>query len=146
MPGNMPRVKEIIVYYGSAALLQALGVFGFIYIAGILGERVAYDLRKRIFNHIQDLSFSYFDKTPAGWIMSRVTSDTAKIAELITWGLVDSTWGVLNIVTSVIFMMIINLPLALVVMGIIPFMIGAAFFFRKRFLSIPGWQESRIQR
>lgn len=141
MPGNMPRVKEIIVYYGSAALLQALGVFGFIYIAGILGERVAYDLRKRIFNHIQDLSFSYFDKTPAGWIMSRVTSDTAKIAELITWGLVDSTWGVLNIVTSVIFMMIINLPLALVVMGIIPFMIGAAFFFQKEIL-----KHSRLAR
>ncbi len=132
--GKMSRVLDIIAFYGGAALLQAAAVFSFIYLAGILGERVAYDLRKRIFNHIQDLPFSYFDRTPVGWIMSRVTSDTAKISELLTWGLVDSTWGVLNITTSVIFMMLINVKLALMVTGILPFMIGAAFFFQKKIL------------
>ena len=132
--GKISRVLDIIAFYGGAALLQAAAVFSFIYLAGILGERVAYDLRKRIFNHIQDLPFSYFDRTPVGWIMSRVTSDTAKISELLTWGLVDSTWGVLNITTSVIFMMLINVKLALMVTGILPFMIGAAFFFQKKIL------------
>ncbi len=134
VPGNMAKVKEILGLYGTTALLQAAGVFGFIYLAGILGEQVAYDLRKSIFNHIQDLSFSYFDKTPLGWILSRVTSDTQKISDLITWGLVDSTWGVLNILTSIVFMMLINWKLALVVTGILPFMIGAAFFFQKEIL------------
>ncbi|RKX92088.1 MAG: ABC transporter ATP-binding protein [Spirochaetes bacterium] len=132
--GKMSRVLDIIAFYGGAALLQAAAVFSFIYLAGILGERVAYDLRKRVFNHLQDLPFSYFDRTPVGWIMSRVTSDTAKISELLTWGLVDSTWGVLNITTSVIFMMLINVKLALMVTGILPFMIGAAFFFQKKIL------------
>ncbi len=132
--GKMSSVLDIIAFYGGAALLQAAAVFSFIYLAGILGERVAYDLRKRVFNHLQDLPFSYFDRTPVGWIMSRVTSDTAKISELLTWGLVDSTWGVLNITTSVIFMMLINVKLALMVTGILPFMIGAAFFFQKKIL------------
>ncbi len=132
--GKMSRVVDIIFLYAGAALLQAAAVFSFIYLAGILGERVAYDLRKRLFNHIQELPFSYFDRTPVGWIMSRVTSDTAKISELLTWGLVDSTWGVLNITTSVIFMMLINVKLALMVTGILPFMIGAAFFFQKKIL------------
>ncbi len=147
VPGNIAKVKEIVGLYGLTALFQAVGVFGFIYLAGILGEQVAYDLRKRIFNHIQDLSFSYFDKTPLGWLMSRVTSDTQKISDLITWGLVDSTWGILNIMTSVVFMMLINWKLALVVTGILPFMIGAAFFFQKKILKYSRMarkQNSRI--
>ncbi len=147
VPGNIAKVKEIVGLYGLTALFQAVGVFGFIYLAGILGEQVAYDLRKRIFNHIQDLSFSYFDKTPLGWLMSRVTSDTQKISDLITWGLVDSTWGILNIMTSVVFMMLINWKLALVVTGILPFMIGAAFFFQKKILKYSRTarkQNSRI--
>ena len=47
-----------------------------------------------MFDHLQKLSFSYFDRTPVGWIMSRVTSDTERIAELVTWGLLDVTWGI----------------------------------------------------
>ena len=65
--------------------------------AGILGERIRYDLRKKMFNHLQELSFSYFDRTPVGWIMSRVTSDTERIAELVTWGLLDVTWGMMSV-------------------------------------------------
>ena len=68
-------------------------VFGFIYLAGVLGERVQYDLRQKMFNHLQDLSLSYFGRTPVGWIMSRVTSDSERIADLVTWGMLDTTWA-----------------------------------------------------
>jgi ATP-binding cassette, subfamily B, bacterial len=63
---------------------------------------VRYDLRKKLFNHLQDLSFSYFDRTPVGWIMARVTSDTERIAELVTWGMLDVTWGIMNILTGLL--------------------------------------------
>ena len=68
-------------------------MLGFIVLAGVLGERVQYDLRRKLFNHLQDLSFSYYDKTPVGWIMSRVTSDSSRISELVTWGLIDIMWA-----------------------------------------------------
>ena len=84
-------------------------------LAGVLGERIRYDLRKKMFNHLQDLSFSYYDRTPVGWIMSRVTSDSDRIAELVTWGLLDVTWGTVSIATAMYFMMIINWKLALIV-------------------------------
>ncbi|MCB0235425.1 MAG: ABC transporter ATP-binding protein, partial [Anaerolineae bacterium] len=67
-------------------------------------------------NHLQGLSFSYFDKTPVGWIMSRVTSDSERIAQLVTWGLLDITWAVLNILTAMFFMFLINWQLALIVL------------------------------
>ena len=79
-------------------------MFGFIYLAGVLGERVHYDIRRKLFNHLQELSFSYFDRTPVGWIMSRVTSDAGRIAELVTWGMVDVTWAILNVGTALVFM------------------------------------------
>ena len=46
----------------------------------LLGERVRYDLRQKMFNHLQKLSLSYYSRTPVGWIMSRVTSDTDRVA------------------------------------------------------------------
>ena len=102
---DMALLYRYMVYFG--AIIVAMGglVFAFIYLAGILGERIQYDLRKQMFNHLQDLSFSYFDRTPVGWLMSRVTSDSGRIAELATWGLLDATWGVMNILTSVFFML-----------------------------------------
>ena len=97
-PGCADATSSLL--YGALMLVQAVGVFGFIYLAGVLGERVQYDLRKQMFNHLQDLSFSYFDRTPVGWIMSRVTSDSERIAELVTWGMLDVTWAVINITTA----------------------------------------------
>jgi len=133
--GNVPHLLQLLTMYGGMALLQALTVFSFIYLAGVLGERVQYDMRRKAFNHLQELSFSYFDRTPVGWIMSRVTSDSERIAQLVTWGIVDSTWAVLNIVTSMIFMAIINWKLALVVAVILPIMGGITFYFKKRILT-----------
>ncbi|MGC9400225.1 MAG: ABC transporter ATP-binding protein [Anaerolineae bacterium] len=129
------RLQQILTLYGGLAVVQALTVFGFIYLAGVLGERVQYDLRRKLFNHLQELSFSYFDKTPLGWIMSRVTSDSRRIAELVTWGLVDITWAILNIVTSLIFMATINGRLALIVLVIVPIMLSIAVWFKTRILA-----------
>ena len=131
---DVAALTRLLTMYGGLAVIQAISVFGFVYLAGVLGERVQYDMRRKLFNHLQELSFSYFDKTPVGWIMSRVTSDSERIAELVTWGLVDITWSVLNIVTSLIFMAIINWKLALIVAAIVPVMVAIAFYFRQRIL------------
>ncbi len=134
LKGDQARLVQLLTRYGGLAVAQAVTVFGFIYLAGVLGERVQYDLRKKLFNHLQELSFSYFDKTPVGWIMSRVTSDSGRISELVTWGMIDIVWATLNITTSVIFMMTINWRLSLIVVSIVPVMIGLAFWFRQRIL------------
>ena len=94
--GDKERLIQLITLYASLIVVQAVAVFGFIFLAGILGERVRYDLRRQMFSHLQGLSLSYYSKTPIGWIMSRVTSDASRISELVTWGLIDSTWSILN--------------------------------------------------
>ena len=134
LAGDRALLMRLVANYGGLAVVQALAVFGFIYWAGVLGERIYYDIRRKLFNHLQELSFSYFDKTPVGWIMSRVTSDAGRMSELITWGLLDITWAVLNIGTSVVFMSMINWKLALGVLAIVPVMVLIAVWFRKRIL------------
>ncbi|MBI5352508.1 MAG: ABC transporter ATP-binding protein [Chloroflexi bacterium] len=135
------RVMHIATIYGSFILLQAAAVFTFIYLAGVLGERIQYDLRKMLFNHLQDLSLSYYSQNAVGRLIARVTSDTGRVSDLLTWGVVDSTWAVMNITSSTVFMLIINWRLALLVLTIIPVMMIIAVEFRKRIL-----EQFRISR
>ena len=132
--GDTAALTRIAWLYGSIILFQAVTVFTFIYLAGVLGERVQYDLRKMLFNHLQDLSLSYYAQNAVGRLIARVTSDTGRVSDLLSWGIVDSTWAVMNIITSVIFMAIINWKLALIVFTIIPIMIFIAVKFRQLIL------------
>lgn len=132
--GSREAIVRTVLIYGGVGLFQAVLTFGFIYLTGVLGERVRYDMRKQMFNHLQSLSLSYFSKTPVGWIMARLTSDTERLAELITWGLLDITWATVNIITAAVFMFIINANLALIVLGMLPFLAVVAYQFRIRIL------------
>jgi ATP-binding cassette subfamily B protein len=131
---NKQALIHIVTLYGSVILIQSVTVFIMIYLTGVLGERVRYDLRKRLFNHLQDLSLSYYSRTPVGWIMSRVTSDTERVADLLTWGILDSSWAVMSIASSAYFMMLINARLAAIVLAIIPILVWVAVQFRKKIL------------
>ncbi len=127
-------LQSILTLYGGLIVVQAAGVFGFIYITASLGERLRYDLRQKVFAHLQTLSFTYFNKTPIGWIISRVTSDTERIAELVTWGLLDVTWGLMSILSSTAFMLTINWKLAIIVFFSFPILLVVAGEFKRRIL------------
>jgi ATP-binding cassette, subfamily B, bacterial len=132
--GNLSKLTSMFFLYGGLIVVQALCVLGFIYLVGVLGERVQYDMRKKMFNHLQELSFSYFDRTPVGWIMTRVSSDSERIAGLITWGLLDCTYAALSISTALVFMLYINWQLALMVLAVIPILLIVAVQFKTRIL------------
>jgi ATP-binding cassette subfamily B protein len=131
---NIAALKHIVITYGVFQIFQAGFVFTFIYLAGVLGERVQYDLRKALFNHLQELSLSYYAQNAVGRLIARVTSDTGRVSDLLTWGVVDTAWAIMNISTSLIFMAIINWKLALIVFTVIPVMLFIAVQFRKKIL------------
>lgn len=131
---SIPILLRYASYYGVLQIFQGLLVFGFIYLAGILGERIQYDLRKMVFNHLQDLSLSYYSQNSVGRLMARVTSDTGRISSLMTWGLLDVTWAIVSVIASVVFMIAINWKLGLIVFSIIPILILIAINFRKKIL------------
>lgn len=135
LTGDREMLYRILIRYGSLILVQSASIFGFVYLVGVLGERIRYDLRQKLFNHLQKLSLSYYSQTPVGWIISRVTNDTERVAELMTWGLLDATWGAVNIITGLFFMFSINWKLALIVFAILPMLLVTAVQFQKRILT-----------
>ena len=134
MAGNTDQVLRLLLQYGLAILLMALAVLGFIASASRLGERVQYDLRQKMFARLQELSLSYFDRTPVGWLMSRLTSDASRVGDLVSWGFLDLAWGVISIVISLAFMALINVQMMLIVAAIIPVLVVVAVRFKKKIL------------
>lgn len=131
---DIARVLHLAMLYGGLQVVQAVMVFSFVYLAGVLGERVQYDLRKMLFNHLQELSLSYYSQNAVGRLMARVTSDTGRVSDLVTWGMVDVTWAFMNIVSSTFFMILINWKLGLIVLAAIPILVFIAVQFRKKIL------------
>ncbi|MFN2299694.1 MAG: ABC transporter ATP-binding protein [Anaerolineales bacterium] len=133
-PGKPEALIGIGGLFIVLSILQAAGVFSFIYLAGLLGERIQYDLRRSMFTRLQELSFSYFDRTPVGWIMSRVTSDPSKVADLVTWGLLDCTWASMSIFSALCFMLYLQWKLAVLVVLTIPVLVFAGALFKQRII------------
>ncbi len=128
------QLISLVMQYGAFLLVQAVLVFGFISAAGRLGERVQYDLRKKMFERLQSLSLSYYNRTPVGWLMSRVTSDSSRVGELVSWGFLDTVWGISNVIIAMGFMLYLNWQLGLIVAVIIPILIVVAGQFQKKIL------------
>jgi ATP-binding cassette, subfamily B, bacterial len=132
--GNRDVLVNVGVAYFLLLIVQSTFVFAFIFFTGKLGHLVQYDMRKTMFGHLQNLSLSYYNRTPVGWIMSRLTSDTERIADLVTWGMLDVAWAVLNIFVAVGFMLTINWQLGLIVFIIVPILVVLASWFEARIM------------
>ena len=121
-------------FYGGLFLangiFQVICVYYFIRFAGFIQESVMYDLRQEIFRKFQNLSFSYYDKSASGWLLSRFTSDTERVVELISWGFLECIWGVTMIIICLSIMFFFNWQLTLIVLLAIPILILISFKIR----------------
>ena len=90
------------------------------------------DLKREAFNHLQTLSFSYFNQNSVGYVHARVMSDTDKIASTLAWGLMEGVWHISYLFFAVVMMFVLNWKLALCVMVIVPFLVVSSVFFQKK--------------
>ncbi len=111
-----------------------VGVWGFIYQAGIIEAEVSYELRRQAFKNLQKLSHTYFDKTPQGWIMARMTSDARRLSLIISWGIIDFVWAAFSMVIILVILYLTFVKLALIITIALPIMLFVAFVFRKLIL------------
>lgn len=111
-----------------------LSVWGFIKQAGIIEAEVSYELRRQAFENLQKLSYGYFDKTPHGWIMARMTSDARKLSLIISWGLIDFMWAMLSMIFILTVLFMTFAKLALIISIFLPVMLFIAYVFQKRIL------------
>ncbi len=112
----------------------AAGVFTFINLGARIMPGISHDMRQAGFEKLQDLSFSYYDRRPVGWLMARLTSDCDRLSRLLAWGVLDLIWGVFIILGISVVMVFYRWQVGLLVLLIVPPMIWVSLFFQKRIL------------
>jgi len=123
-----------ILVYLAAILTSALSVVAFgrnsMHIEMSLGR----DLRKSLFHHLQTLSFSFYNTTPVGYLLTRVMSDTNRIAGMIAWNFTDILWSMFYVFGAFVSMLLLNWKLALIVILIVPAMAVLTGYFQNKIL------------
>ena len=94
------------------------------------------DLKKKLFTHLQTLSFSYYNVNPVGTIMARVMSDTNRIGGVFAWSLVDIFWSSAYVLGSMAVMLFLNWKLALLIIAVVPVIALLTLYFQKKILHI----------
>lgn len=113
----------------------ALFTLVFVVASGKLEAMLSTDVRKDAFTKLQTLSFSYFDKTSVGYLLTRLTNDVTRTTETVSWIFIDLGWGTTSILAGIIGVFIVNPKLALLVVLALPLLVLVSVFFQKRILA-----------
>lgn len=113
-------------------LLQAAIQYFLTYYMQYLGQKTIYDLRTQLFKHTQRLALKYFDKTPIGRIVTRVTNDVEALNQLFSSGIVMVFSDVFILIWILAFMFFLDIKLSLVTLSVLPVLIYGTFLFRKK--------------
>ena len=132
---SLEGLKYFIMGYAALVVVQAVNIYLLIAIAGKVDMGICYDIRKHGFKRLQELSFSYYDKTAVGWLMARMTSDTSRLADTIAWGMVDFVWGITMMIGIACVMFVINWKLALLSLAVMPIIALLSLYFQQKILN-----------
>ena len=135
-PHTSQGITGFALLYLSVVLLQMVGTIVFARLALRVEMYLGRDLKKKLFVHLQTLSFSYYNTTPVGTIMARVMSDTNRIGSVFAWSLVDIFWSAAYVIGSMAVMLSVNWQLALLVITVVPVIALLTLYFQKRILRI----------
>ncbi|MGI6315787.1 MAG: ABC transporter ATP-binding protein [Christensenellales bacterium] len=134
LPGSVKGLWIFVILYGALQAASAFSVYGFCNQAGQLEAKISYHIRKDAFRKLQELPFSYYDRTPVGYIMARMTSDASRLAETISWSMVDVVWGIVFMVVALVGMFIMEWRLALIMLAVLPPIAVLSVYFQRKIL------------
>lgn len=128
--GDYPGLVRYALLF--AVSILATGLFEFLYswTTNHVGQKVILDLRMELFNHLQRLSLSFFDRNPVGRLTVRITNDIENLNELFTSGLVEFACDLLMLAGVVVMMFVTNWKLAGVTLAVTPLVLIITAFFR----------------
>ena len=133
-PGTLDHVW--LFAFAAIGLQALMAILTLIYCrsAGYLEAYLNAEVRRAAYSRLQSMSFSYFDKTSTGHLISRLTGDTSRIMEMVSWTCIDLGWGAMAVVASLIAMFLVNLKLALITLAAVPVVALLSVYFQKKIL------------
>ena len=133
-PGGTEGLPAFIVAYLLLLAVQVYSIFRFLYLGGKVETGVCYTIRRMGFRKLQELPFSYYDRMPVGYLMSRMTSDAQRLAETIGWSLLDLCYGVVMILAASVTMFLLDWKMTLAVLLVVPPLAVISWWFQQRIL------------
>lgn len=134
VPRTLEGLTGFLLFYALLLVVQVISIYFFILKAGQVDNGMGYTIRREGFKKLQELPFSYYDRMPVGYLMSRMTSDARNLGEAFGWGLVDMVWAVVYLLASIISMLLIDWRLTLMILLVVPPLAVMSFYFQKRIL------------
>jgi ATP-binding cassette subfamily B multidrug efflux pump len=119
------------VVYAASLMASFACAYGETLLTSLLGQRVMHDLRMDVFAHLQRLSVSFFDRTPVGRLVTRVTSDVEALNELFTAGVVAGLGDLFTLLAISALMLVVDWRLALAAFAVIPFVYFTSHVFQR---------------
>ncbi|MCL5028043.1 MAG: ABC transporter ATP-binding protein/permease [Bacteroidetes bacterium] len=129
---NFHGLFLISMYLLASLLFQSVIQYFLTYYTQYLGQKTIFDLRKQIFTHTQKLSLRFFDKTPIGRIVTRVTNDIESLNDLFSSGIIMVFSDVFIILWILGFMFFMDVKLSLVTLSVLPILVYGTFLFRRK--------------
>ena len=128
--GDLDGLNGIILIL--IAVLAGEGILSFVngYLTQWIGQQAIFDLRTRVFRHILNQPLAFFNRTPIGRLITRVTSDVESLSNVLSAGVVTILGDMFKLVFIAAFMFSLNWVLALVTLAVLPIMIRVTFWFR----------------
>ncbi len=133
-PGTLEGLIPFVLAYILAIVLQSLSVVAFGQNSMVIEMNFGRDMRQSLFTHLQTLSFSFYNVTPVGYLLSRVMSDTNRIAAMIAWNVTDILWALFYVGGTFVSMLLLNWRLALVIILIVPAIAVLTGYFQGKIL------------
>jgi len=130
--GRMEGLPLLAFWFFLLLLADSLFSYASIYLLQLLGQKVMQDMRMEMFTHVQRLSMAFFDKTPSGSLVTRLTSDVEALGEMFTAGAITIVGDLLALVGIIGIMLWMNLKLSLVTFSVLPILIWTVFSFRRK--------------
>lgn len=128
--GDLAGLPAIALYFLLLILAESLLSFFEVWLLQFLGQRVMQDIRLELFSHVQRLSTSFFDRTPTGSLVTRLTSDVEVLGEMFAAGIITVVGDVMLLAGIIGVMLWMNLHLSLVTFAVLPLLFWIAFRFR----------------
>jgi len=140
-PGTTEGLGLFILVYALLVAVQVVNIWIFIRTSGKVEVGLCYHIREKGFMNLQRLSFSYYDKTPVGWLMARMTSDIQRLSDILSWGFIDIAWGAAMMTFVVVVMFSLHWKLALLTLAVVPVLAVLSIYFQTKILG--GYRKVR---
>ncbi len=130
--GNLTGLTFIAIILVAVFIINWFSDYERTYQISWLGQNMVNDIRMKLFSHLQDLSFSFYDKAEAGRIISRVTNDTDTLSMIFAQGIVTVLSDILTLVGIVVVMLWLSVPLTLATLVVLPLLLLSTLVFQSR--------------